>query len=144
MSEPNYHTEQRREVVRLLRGHGITPTTQRVRIAMVLLDRPQHLSADQVLARTNDTGKPVSKATIYNTLGLFTRHGLIQELTVDSNRAFYDSSTHSHAHFYDPETQQLSDIPEGQLQLSLPEQLPEGTRIDRVEVVIHLRTDKPA
>ena len=125
--------------MRLLRDHGITPTAQRVKIAMVLMERPQHLSADQVLARTNVTGKPVSKATVYNTLGLFTRHGLIQELTVDSSRAFYDSSTHGHSHFYNPETQELTDIPAGQLQLSLPETLPEGTEIDRVDVVIHLR-----
>ncbi len=140
MNEASYDPDQRRGVVRLLRSHGITPTAQRIKIATVLLARPQHLSADQVLALTNATGKPVSKATIYNTLALFTRHRLIQELTVDASRAFYDSTTHSHAHFYNPETQELSDIPDGQLEISLPDTLPEGTEIDRVEVVIHLRT----
>ncbi len=140
MKESSYHPDQkRREVVRLLRGHAITPTAQRIKIATALLARPQHLSAEQVLILTNATGKPVSKATIYNTLRLFTRHGLIQELTVDSGRAFYDSSTHSHAHLYNPETQELTDMPDGQLEISLPDTLPHGTEIDRMEVIVYLR-----
>ena len=33
----------------LMRGHGITPTPQRLEIAQILFARPQHLSAEQVL-----------------------------------------------------------------------------------------------
>jgi len=132
-------TEQQLDTVRLLRSYGITPTAQRVKIASAMLERPQHLSAEQVMELANQTGRRVSKATVYNTLGLFARKGLIRELTVDSTRSFYDSSTHAHHHFYDPHTQELTDIPEEQISLVLPQALPQGTEIERVEVVVHLK-----
>ena len=131
--------DQQRETTRLLRAHGITPTSQRVKIASAMLARPQHLSAEQVLELANQNGKPVSKATIYNTLGLFARKGLIRELIVDGTRSFYDSSTHAHHHFYNPVTQELTDIPEEQVSMVLPQELPDGTEIDRVDVVVHLK-----
>lgn len=140
MNDIRQPIEDPKEISRLLRAHGITPTRQRVVIARAILSRPQHLSADQVLEITHAAGGKVSKATVYNTLGLFSRKGLIRELTVDSQRAFYDSSTHPHFHFYNPETQQLLDIESPACRLELPDELPEGMEIDRVDVVIHLRS----
>lgn len=129
-----------REVIKRLRSHGITPTVQRIQIAAVMLNRPQHLSAEQVMEMANAGGRHVSKATVYNTLGLFAAKGLIRELVIDPTRSFYDSSTHSHHHYFNPETQELTDIAEGELSLDLlPQHLPPNTEIDRVEVVVHLR-----
>jgi Fur family iron response transcriptional regulator len=131
--------DQKRNVIKLLRSRGITPTSQRVKIASALFEKPQHLTADQVLLMVNQEGKKVSKATIYNTLGLFSEKGLIKELNVDSARAFYDSTTHNHYHFFSEESQELWDIQEGDLDIKLPENLPPGTEIDRVETVVYLR-----
>ncbi len=139
MNRPEGQLDDPSVVSRLLRRHGITPTRQRVTIARTILSRPQHLTADQVLRLTQEAGEKVSKATIYNTLGLFSRKGLIRELTVDSQRAFYDSSTHPHYHFYDPDAHRLTDIDQDSLSLDLPDRLPEGMEIDHVDVVIHLR-----
>lgn len=140
MSLTKTENENIREMVRLLRSHGITPTRQRLTIAQALLAHPQHLSAEQVLELTNRTGREVSKATVYNTLGLFVRKGLIRELNVDSNRVYYDSKTHRHHHFYNPLTGELTDIGDGQLQIEPPAELPPGMEIDRIDVVVHLRT----
>ncbi|MGH8132735.1 MAG: Fur family transcriptional regulator, partial [Steroidobacteraceae bacterium] len=63
---------------RRLSGCGIRPTTQRVRIATLLLSAPQHLSAEQILANLRSAGARVSKATVYNTLNLFASRGLIR------------------------------------------------------------------
>jgi Fur family iron response transcriptional regulator len=126
---------------RLLRERGVTPTAPRVKIASVLFARPQHVSADQVMEMANESGRKVSKATVYNTLGLFARKGLIRELVVDSQKVFYDSSTHPHFHYYNPETQELSDVPDDQVSLVLPSDLPPGMAISGVEVVIHLRPE---
>lgn len=131
-----------RDIVQLLRSRGITPTSQRIRITSAMLAEPQHLSADQVLQLANREGKRVSKATVYNTLGLFAKKGLIRELVVDPTRSFYDSTTHVHHHFYNPLTQELSDVEEGEIEISLPKTLPPGTEIDKVEVVIHLKPIK--
>ena len=66
-----------------LNAHGIVPTLQRLQIARVLLSRPQHLSAEQILGMVNRERGHVSKATVYNTLNLFARKGLIREVIVD-------------------------------------------------------------
>jgi Fur family iron response transcriptional regulator len=140
MSEMNtYSIESKRDIALLLRSKGITPTAQRVKIASAMLARPQHLSAEQVLELANQDGKRVSKATVYNTLGLFSRKGLIRELVVDSTRSFYDSSTHTHYHLYNPDTQELMDMESDLVKVETPTELPEGAEIDKIEVVVHLK-----
>ena len=83
----------RDELPAMLRAHGILPTQQRVMIARVLFARHQHFSADQVLREVNTGDEHVSKATVYNTLGLFARNGLVREVIVDPTRVFYDPNT---------------------------------------------------
>jgi Fur family iron response transcriptional regulator len=134
-----HNSEHRKKIVQLLRRHGISPTVQRVKIASTMLLRPQHLSAEQVLTLTNQTGRPVSKATVYNSLGLFASKGLIRELFVDQERAFYDSSTHPHHHFYNPLTQEICDIDPESVSVNLNAQPPADTEISGIEVVVHLR-----
>jgi Fur family iron response transcriptional regulator len=129
----------RPEIVARLRQHGVLPTPQRLEVAEVLLDRPQHLSADQLLDKLRANGSRVSKATVYNTLNLFGERGLVRELTIDPSRKFYDSTTHPHHHFFHVETGKLSDISAEQIEvLGLPE-LPPGTEKESVEVLIRIR-----
>ncbi len=118
---------------------GIQPTRQRLRIAQILFAEHQHLSADQVLERVNHIGKPVSKATVYNTLGLFAKRGILREVIVDPNRIFYDTNSTPHHHVYNIATGELSDIElDGELQGRIPD-LPAGTELESVEVVIRVR-----
>ncbi|MCW9022355.1 MAG: transcriptional repressor [Sedimenticola sp.] len=138
-NHPSQPSNQRCKIIQLLRSHGISPTVQRVKIASTLLERPQHLSADQVLAMTNQIGRPVSKATVYNSLGLFARKGLIRELFVDPDRAFYDSSTHPHHHFYNLDTQEISDIADDAIHIELATPPPAGCEISNMEIVIQVR-----
>jgi Fur family iron response transcriptional regulator len=128
-----------KEVVRLLIAHGITPTQQRIDIASVLLDRPQHLSADQVLALVNDQRSAVSKATVYNTLGLFALKGLVREVFVDPNKVFYDSNTAPHHHFYNVATGELQDVDAAQLGIERLPEPPGGTVYECVDVIIRVR-----
>ena len=101
----------REAVAERLRARGIVPTHQRIEIAFVLLERCEHLSADQILALVNARHAETSKATVYNTLRLFLDKQLIRELIVDPSRVFYDPNTTPHHHFYDVVTGQLTDIP---------------------------------
>ena len=123
--------------------HNILMTPQRVEIASVLLERPQHLSADQIIEKLRVNGSAVSKATVYNTLNLFSQRGLIKEVMVDPVRKFYDSTTHAHHHFYNVDSGQLSDIPDGEIRLEKIPEFPKGVRLDQVEVLIKVR-DRPA
>ena len=119
--------------------HGIMPTPQRVEIAGILLERPQHLSAEHIIERLKASGSSVSKATVYNTLNLFSERGLIKEVMVDPVRKFYDSTTHPHHHFYNVDSGELSDIPDEQVCFQDLPELPEGTERESVEVLIKVR-----
>ena len=122
-----------------LRQADINPTAQRLKIALVMLERPQHLSADQVLARINQTGNHVSKATVYNTLGLFARKGVVREVLVDPNRVFYDSNVDQHHHLYYEDTGELTDVYSSCLRLDALPNLPKDTELVGVDVIIRVR-----
>ena len=122
-----------------LRAHDITPTQQRVDIARILFARPQHLSADQVLSIVNQQTQVVSKATIYNTLNLFARKGLVREVIVDPSKVFYDSNVSDHHHFYNVDSGELVDIESDELKLDQLPTLPDGTEADGVDIIIRVR-----
>ena len=135
---------RRDDAVALLRENEIAPTAQRVDIASVLLARPQHVCAEDVHRMLFRHGTPVSRATVYNTLGLFARKGLVRELVVGSDKVLYDSNTASHDHLYDVDTGVLTDIEPGSVVVDALPPLPAGTRVERVEVVIRVRRSPPA
>jgi len=126
------------EIIERLKQHGITPTQQRVDIANILFAKPQHLSAEQVLDLANQQSSAVSKATVYNTLGLFASKGLVNEVTVDPSKIFYDSNTHAHYHFYHVDTGKLEDIPVSAVTLDHLPELPAGTHKERVDIIIRV------
>ena len=123
-----------------LKKHGVIPTPQRLEIAEVLFRRPQHMSADQIMAAVNrgDAIK-VSKATVYNTLKLFSDKGLVREVIVDPARVFYDSTTGSHHHIYNVDSGELQDIPSHEVAFAKLPQLPEGMQPDGIEVIMRVR-----
>jgi Fur family iron response transcriptional regulator len=123
----------------LIEKHDILPTPQRVEIAHILLERPQHLSAEQIIERLKAADSGVSKATVYNTLNLFSARGLVREVMVDPVRKFYDSTTHPHHHFYNVDSGELSDIPDDQVNFAGLPELPEGTESESIEVLIRVR-----
>jgi len=130
---------EKSKVVNLLKDADITPTQQRIEIAQILFAQPQHLSAEQVLSQVNRDQALVSKATVYNTLGLFAGKGLIREVIIDPNKVFYDSNTTSHHHFFNIDTGMLKDIDSDTVQIAHLPDLPEGTVADGVDIIIRLR-----
>jgi Fur family iron response transcriptional regulator len=131
------------DLARMLKEHAILPTRQRLLIARVLFEHPKHVSAEQVMRQVNIGNDHVSKATVYNTLGLFARNGLVNEVIVDPNRVFYDPNTSRHHHFYNVDTCELTDIDPEHLAINDLPELPEGTVADGVDVIIRVR-DKSA
>ena len=132
----------RKEIVQKLKQYGVMPTSQRIEVASILLARPQHLSADQIIDKLNSRRSCVSKATVYNTLKLFSQQGLVKELNVDSSRKFYDSTTYAHHHFFHVESGKLTDIPNSQVSIKGLPPLPRGTEQESVEVLIRVRNKR--
>ncbi len=118
---------------------GIRPTEQRVQIAALLLSVPQHLSAEQITEALRRSGAQVSKATVYNTLNLFAAHGLIRQLRVDGECAWFDSNVAPHYHFQDEQTGTLTDVAPHDVQFSRLPEPPSGMEVAGIDVVIRLR-----
>ena len=127
------------EIIQRLTKHGISPTHQRVEIAQVLFAKPQHVSAEQVLNIVNNGHAVTSKATVYNTLGLFARKGLIREVIIDPTKVFYDSNITPHYHFYNEDTGMLGDIAVSDLDISNLPEPPTGTSTERVDVIVRVK-----
>ena len=129
----------RTDILSLFDRHSILPTPQRIEVAGILLERPQHLSAEQILDKLRATGSGVSKATVYNTLKLFGQRGLVKEVMVDPLRKFYDSTTHRHHHFYNVDSGEIGDIACDDVRFAELPALPAGTEQDSIEVIIKVR-----
>ena len=128
-------------VVKLLDRYGVQPTQQRIDIAEILFARPQHLSADQVLSEVNKGRPSVSKATVYNTLGLFADKGLVRQVIVDPSRVFYDSNTTEHHHIYNIDTGTLTDVTNEQISVSGLPDMPEGLVTEGIDIIIRVRSN---
>ena len=144
MTRPHRQPPTQQQIIELLTRHDIQPTLQRLEIAQALFARDMHLSADDVLKLVNQDRPRVSKATVYNTLGLFAEKGLIREVIVDPSRVFYDPNTSDHHHFYNVDTGELMDIDADQLALMNMPTPPAGTVADGVDVIIRIRNQAPA
>jgi len=119
----------------------LRPTRQRVALAALLVGdgRNRHVTAESLFAAAKDQGERVSLATVYNTLKAFCDAGLMQEVTVDGSRSYFDTNTHDHPHFFWEDDGHLTDAPADQLKIeSLPD-APEGAEIASVDVIIRLR-----
>lgn len=128
------------EVIKLLQGQHINPTRQRVDIAQLLFERPRHLCADQVLHELNEKGiSKASKATVYNTLNLFSQQGLVRELCVDSGKVYYDSNTCEHHHIYNVDTGELWDVEASKCPEEHAPKLPDGTTAVGVDVIFRVK-----
>jgi len=129
----------REEISRRLVAQGVLPTAQRIDVGLVILSKPQHLSADQIIAAIRALGSRVSKATVYNTLNLFRDRGLLRTVEVDPTRQYYDSTIDAHHHFYNMDTGEITDIPLDAISLNVDAALPPGTEHAGVDVVIRVR-----
>ncbi|MEQ8345496.1 MAG: Fur family transcriptional regulator [Sneathiellaceae bacterium] len=134
---------QDRDLTAALRRVGLRPTRQRVALAQLLLQQgPRHVTAEALHAEADAIGIAVSLATVYNTLHQFTEAGLLRQVVVAQGRSYFDTNTADHHHFYFEDTGRLVDIDADQVAFDRLPDAPEGTDLNRIDVVIRLR--KPA
>ncbi len=135
-------TPQSREIATgWLVNAGLRPTRQRVALAELLVGdgRHRHVTAESLFESAKANGDAVSLATVYNTLRAFCDAGVLQEITVDGSKSYFDTNTHDHPHFYWEDDARLSDAPSDQLVIQRLPEAPEGVEIASVDVVIRLR-----
>lgn len=99
------------DIVALLSENGIQPSAQRVAVADYVLFTDEHPSADRVFARVRKTLPVLSRATVYNTLNLFVKKGLLRELVLAEGRVVFDPKLERHHHFVDESSGRIFDVP---------------------------------
>ena len=129
-------THARRRLV----AAGLKPTRQRITVCALLFSGPaRHVTVEELHREAVDIGHRLSLATVYNTLRQFGEAGLVRRISVPGGRGYFDVETGDHHHFYIADEDRIIDIPVGSVMLGdLPEP-PEGYRIDKVDIVVHLK-----
>lgn len=133
--------ESRARSDRWLAAVGLRPTRQRQALAALIMGdgRNRHVTAETLFEASRAAGERVSLATVYNTLRAFCEAGLLQEITVDGSRSYFDTRLDDHPHFYWEDSQTLTDAPAEELEIGRLPDAPAGTEIAKVDVVIRLR-----
>ena len=128
-----------RDVAAVLRDRGIQPSAQRMVIAEFVLGTEAHPSAEQVFAAVKPRLPVVSRATVYNTLNLLVKKGLLRELVLAPGKIVFDPFLEAHHHFIDESTGQIHDVPWDAVRVAHIDKLP-GIDVREYQVVMRGRT----
>jgi Fur family iron response transcriptional regulator len=123
----------------MLREAGLRPTRQRMALGYLLFgQQDRHVTAEMLHAEAVAAGEKVSLATVYNTLHQFKHAGLLRELAIEGAKAYFDTNTSNHNHFYVEREGQLMDIPGDSIRVDGLPAPPAGTKISHIDVVVRL------
>jgi Fur family iron response transcriptional regulator len=128
------------QALKIIQDVGLRPTRQRLLLSKLLFERGEdwHVTAESLHEDVQKSGARVSLATVYNTLHQFTESGLLRQIVVDSGKAYFDTNTSDHHHFFDARLGLLQDIPNDDVILESLPAAPKGSRIGRVDVIIQI------
>ncbi len=128
------------QALRQLKACGLRPTRQRLALAKLLIEtHPRHVTAEELFQEARQQGIPVSLATVYNTLHQFTSAGLMGEVVAGSGQSYFDTNPHSHWHYFDKNSGEIIDVPDGSIEFTKLPEPPHGKVIDRIDVVVRIR-----
>ena len=134
---------QNKEIVNKLRSSKLRPTKQRIRIAEFLFKREKtfHFTVEKLNKFINKKDNPekISLATIYNTVDAFKKAGHLKEILTNNNTSYFDTNIGSHHHFYDKQTNELTDINFNEIEVAKLPHAPRGKKIQDVEVIISIQ-----
>ena len=122
-----------------LRSSGLRPTKQRIEICKFLFNRKNtfHFTINDLnTALNNISQKKISLATIYNTIHAFKKKGYLKEISINSDRTYFDTNITNHHHFFDESNNQLIDLEDKHIErIKINKTIP-GKKIQSVEVLV--------
>ena len=95
-----------------LRDAGLRPTKQRVKICEILFNREKtfHFTINDLARMLSEKmNEKISLATVYNTVHAFEKKGYLKEISINSDKSYFDTNVTDHHHFFDEDTSQLID-----------------------------------
>ena len=127
-----------------LRELGLRPTKQRVKICEALFNREKtfHFTInDLVNMISKELNSKISLATVYNTVHAFEKKGYLKQISINSDKSYFDTNTSIHHHFYDEDTQELIDCNENDIDNINIKKNITGKKINSVEVLVRVASD---
>ena len=132
------------DFIKKLRNSGLRPTKQRLKICEVLFDTEKtfHFTInDLVKIISEKVSEKISLATVYNTVHAFKKKGYLKEISINSDKSYFDTNTSVHHHFYDEDTKVLIDCDENTIDSVNVKNNITGKKINSVEVLIKIASD---
>ena len=127
-----------------LRESGLRPTRQRLKICEVLFspEKTFHFTINDLTKIIEEKlSEKISLATVYNTVHAFKKNGYLKEISINSDKSYFDTNTKTHHHFFDNSTKELTDISDDQVEkVKINTSLP-GKKITSVEVLVRVENN---
>ena len=127
-----------------LRASGLRPTKQRLKICEVLFNRDTtfHFTINDLAKSISEKlNEKISLATIYNTVHAFKQKRYLKEISINSDKSYFDTNTSIHHHFFDEETNELIDCNKNDIDTVNIKRKISGKKINSVEVLIKIASD---
>jgi Fur family iron response transcriptional regulator len=127
-----------------LRETGLRPTKQRVKICEILFNREKtfHFTINDLAKKiSEEINEKISLATVYNTVHALQKKGYLKEISINSDKSYFDTNTSVHHHFYDEDTHQLIDCDENEIETVNVKKNITGKKINSVEVLVRVASD---
>ena len=86
-------------IAQLLKEKGIRPTAQRIGVYGNIAQRKDHPTVEMLYQDMHPTHPSLSKTTVYNTLDMLSRAGLVKVVTINTGEARFDADISLHGHF---------------------------------------------
>ena len=132
------------EFISKLRASGLRPTKQRLKICDVLFNREKtfHFTINDLARNISEQlNEKISLATVYNTVHAFKDKGYLKEISINSDKSYFDTNTSIHHHFYDEDTNQLIDCNQNDIENLNIKKNVTGKKINSIEVLIKVAND---
>ena len=127
--------------VEKLRSSGLRPTKQRIKICKLLFDRKDtfHFTINDLSDSLRKiTLDKISLATIYNTINAFKEKGYLKEISINSNKTYFDTNVSNHHHFFDENKKELIDLNDNDVgKIKIKKSLP-GKKIKSIELLVKI------
>tara|TARA_Y100001970_G_scaffold150409_1_gene184413 strand:+ start:1325 stop:1735 length:411 start_codon:yes stop_codon:yes gene_type:complete len=124
-----------------LRSSGLRPTRQRIEICKALYDRQKtfHFTINDLAKIVKKKSKEnISLATIYNTVYAFKKKKYLKEISINTNKSYFDTNISNHHHFFNESTDELIDIKNSEVgKVNIKRKIP-GKRIKSIEVLVKI------
>jgi Fur family iron response transcriptional regulator len=132
------------DFVNKLRNSGLRPTKQRLKICEVLFNTEKtfHFTVNDLSKIISEKlNQKISLATVYNTVHAFKKKGYLKEISMNSEKTYFDTNTSHHHHFFDSSTKELIDLCDDQVEkIKINKALP-GKKISSVEILVKVENE---